>query len=135
MRPIHRDPHGFHTYVSADPTVHVQGTDLPTAVDDGTVDAITSAVSAVSRTPVDLLERRGPARSLLLRCLRAMSPQTPAALARVLGLHRSSLSRVSDAWTHDVRVVARTVDDPRFPALQSHDLRFQPGWSRYRSRP
>lgn len=57
-----------------------------------------------------------------------MSPQTPAALARVLGW-------VSDAWTHDVRVVARTVDDPRFPALQSHDLRFQPGWSRYRSRP
>ncbi len=129
------DPSRFHAYVSADPTVHVNGTPLPALRDMGTMDGITAAVSALTRATPPMLAQRGPARSTLLRSLRCLSDRSPADLADALGLHRASLYRVLDIWTPDVRIVAQVLGDPRFAALQEHDLRHQPSWARYRFRP
>ncbi len=128
------DPTGFHGWVSADPTVHVSGTALPHPSLEAHPEAISAAVSALSRTPGDLLRRRGPARALLLRSLRCLSGWSPSRIATWTGLHRATVHRASDRWTPDVRVVALALSDDRFPALQDWDLRRSPAWSRFRGR-
>ncbi len=132
--PPRHDPHRFHAYVSADPTVAVSGTMLPAGQQEASLEAVVAAVSAVTRTPVDRLQERGRDRSFLLASLRALTGMRPAVLARELGLHRSTLTRCSDLWTPAVRVVARVAGDPRFEALQTWDLRRRAAWHRYRSR-
>ncbi len=128
------NPHGFHAYVSADPTVHVNGTPLPAITESATIDDIAAAVSALTRSTADQLDHRGPPRHTLIRSLRCLSDLSVADLARATGLHRATLYRVPGIWTPDVRTVAQVLGDPRFAALQPWDLRRMAGWGRYRSR-
>lgn len=59
------DPAAFHRYVSADPTVNVEGTELPSpSVHVPDAGAVLAAVSALTRRTVDGLDRRGPERTL-----------------------------------------------------------------------
>jgi hypothetical protein len=130
---VRRDVAAFHAFVSGDPSVAPAGTPLPVAAartDD--VDAVLAAVSALTRTPLEDLGRRGVARTLFLRALAAHCPEVPRALAAArVGAARSTA--FAAAALADV-LVARALHDPRFPALAAGDLRTAPGWERYRGR-
>ncbi len=134
MRTRVPDPVAFHGWVSADPTVHVSGTSLPTPTLEAPPEAISEAVFALTRTPGDLLQGRGAARALLVRSLRCLSGWTPSRIASWAGLHRATVHRASDVWTPEIRVVALALTDRRFPALQSWDLAQTRPWARYRGR-
>ncbi|MBW1879754.1 MAG: hypothetical protein JRJ84_15435, partial [Deltaproteobacteria bacterium] len=91
VRPRVRDPRAYHHWVSGDPHVRVEGTELPIA--SGAMLAgrkglatLAPAVSEVARTPVDLLCRRGAARSLLLRSGRSLCQASTAEIAEYCGV-------------------------------------------------
>ncbi len=129
------DPHELHAYVSADPTVDVRGSALPVAPHQvPTPEAVAHAVSALTRTPLGGLRRRGPARRLFLRAAKALCPCSGRDLARLAGCSDSAVAHAPSALDAEVRLVARVVDDPRFDALFEGDLRATPGWRRYRGR-
>jgi len=138
-RPRHGDPGAFHRYVSADPTVDVGGSPLPVPgqpppAGPGGLLTIRDAVSAVARCPVSEFGRRGPARTLLTRCLRLWSTEPVARIAEQLGMHPSSVRRVAATPDSATRVVAKVLGDHRFAALTAGDLRDAPGWGRYHDR-
>lgn len=116
------DPLALHQYISADPTVRVTGTELPQPPlwrDGGPdVDTVRAAVSALTRRTLDELERRGPARSLLLRAAVHLCPAPDRSLRASLGCARSTLhdARRRGAGP-DVRRVERVLGDRRFFAL------------------
>jgi len=128
------NPHRYHHYVSADPTVHVHGTDLPIGADQADLEAVVAAVSSLTRTPMEVLDRRGSPRQLLVRSLRLFTPLPCVDIARQLGLHRRSVERVAAGHTPATRLVSGVLGDPRFDFLQSGDLRRQASWRRYRGR-
>ncbi len=132
------DPIDFHGYVSADPTVHVQGTDLPQPIDlvepgAAGLDRLREAVSAVTRTVDPGLHRQGPARTLWIRACRVFSVEPTRALAAHLDLATRSVRCVSNRWTAELAVVARAAGDRRFELLVESDRRQDPRWRRYRS--
>lgn len=129
------DAPGFHRYVSSDPTVNVDGTELPTvsvAVPDA--GQVLYATSAVTRTPMRALSERGPARDLYLRAARTLTPTPHREIARAVGVSRHSVLRARPREDGAVRAIARAVADPRFAPLFPVDLRDRPGWFRYRER-
>lgn len=132
VRTRHPDPEGFHAYVSADPTVHPSGTALPLGYDRADPAQVTAAVSALTRSPADLLYRRGPARRLLLQALRTLCDGTPASLAALAGVSPATWFRTPTHRDPTVALVARVAGDPRFPGLAEGDLRRLPEWRRYR---
>jgi putative transposase len=134
FRPTVPDPHAFHHYVSADPTVAVQGTLLPVGADRSPADAVFAAVSAVTRSPWGRLSGKGPARRLLVVCLRLFTDLTIAAIAGETGLNRRTVQRIPPQWTPAVRVVSQVLGDPRFSGLATGDLTLVPAWHRYRGR-
>ncbi len=94
---------------------------------------LSAAVSAVTRTPLEDLQARGPARTLLLRSATCLSPLPIEVLARQLGSSRTTLKRLRRrGLSPQVRVVERVLGDPRFAALDDRDLRREPTWRRYR---
>ncbi len=143
MRPV-ANPIRFHAYVSADPSVEVEGTALPTR---GPLDAtgpipleiLRAAVSALTRTPEDRLNVRGPARSLLLDAAVELSGLKSARIASALGLDASTV-RVharngnGPANAAAVRLVATVAGDERFGLLTASDLRETEPWKPYRGR-
>ncbi len=127
-----RDVHEYHRYVSSDPSVAVQGTLLPTApYGDPTVESVLHAVSAVARTPLSLLARRGRARTLLVRSLRTLTPASLAEIADLAQVSRSTVLRMRPGRDRAVNVVSAVVGDRRFGALLDEDLQHRwRGWSR-----
>lgn len=136
-----RDPHGFHAYVSGDPSAAVAGTPFPEEqwgwarlVD------VADAVLAVRRQEPEALRRRGPTRRLFLEAawlLTEASTEEIAVHARASGSAvRRGVARLpgrgSRACPAEVRVVVRALGDDRFAALPPGDLRRLPGWERYR---
>lgn len=133
--PAHRDPVGFHAYVSGDPTVRVEGTELPAmslAVPD--VASVLHAVSAVTRTPLLGLRDRGAARSLAIRAARTLTPAVHGEIARVVGVSRWTVVHSPVGEDARVRAVARAAGDPRFAPLWDDDLRTHPTWRWYSGR-
>lgn len=128
-----RDAQAFHAYVSADPAVEPGGTPLPVPTARGCdLDDVVAAVSAVTRTPVEHLARRGPARTLFLRAAAAHCPAVArAAAAARVGAARSTAFAAAGLVDGSV---ARALHDARFPSLASGDLRGGVGWERYRAR-
>ncbi|MEZ4234925.1 MAG: hypothetical protein R3F59_01920 [Myxococcota bacterium] len=131
----HREPARFHRYVSSDPTVDVEGTDLPCAglallepVD------VLYATSAALRLPLVALRRRGPGRTLFLRAARTLTGASHQAIADLVGVRRKTVCGVRDGDADSVRIVAAVAGDPRFAALDPGDLRHDPAWSAYRRR-
>ena len=127
-RPPVDDPEGLHAYVSADPHVHVQGTELPHrrswGADGPPVEVVLQAVSALTRRTLEELEQRGPARGLLLRATVALCQQPAPELADQLGCSIATLYNARRSRTSaDVLLVERVMGDSRFGALDGGDLR------------
>jgi hypothetical protein len=114
-----RRPIAFHRYVSADPTVHTDGTYLPGGV--GIIpdtSAVRAAVSALCRrTDRDLL-RRGPARNLLVRAAKAMTDDQHDQIARDLHVGLRTVERAGPLEPHERRRILAVLGDPRFPLLR-----------------
>jgi hypothetical protein len=132
------DPAAFHRYVSADPSVALEGTALPIAPphDAGhplTPAELAAAVSALTRTPAPDLRRRGPARTLLVRACRTLGGLSSRETARALGLGHATAARASATLDRALRVVEQVARDPRFPLLHGGDLTLTPAWRRYRT--
>ncbi len=135
----HRDPVAFHRYVSSDPTVRIEGTDLPIPIDlvqDGLlgVQRLGEAVSEVTRCPMTMLGRRGAPRTLWIRAGRIHSRCSNLEIAAVIGVSPQTVRNSSnrpDRWTRAVAAAAG--DLVRFPGLIPGDLRNLWFGQRYRS--
>lgn len=135
VRRIERDPVRFHSYVSGDPTVSVEGTSLPWGSGRlATVEAAIDAVSAVTRSPRwPLVGARSKARSECIAVCRAVTGATGPEIAAAFGVGRSAVSQAGEPPTLLRKIVERVWDDARFEALDCLDLRLRRRWSRYRS--
>jgi putative transposase len=111
------DPERLHGYVSADPSVHVQGTPLPRA--GGVVDrwALQAAVSELMRVPLTALSQRGDARRLWMQAVKELSDVPTAQLAKSLGVARSTLQRLPPPPSERLELILRIAGDPRFPGI------------------
>ncbi len=133
--PAVRDPVWHHGYVSGDPSVRVEGTDLPYGIQgmrEATVEQVTAAVSALTRTTLDQLRRRGPARTLWMQCLVACTSLSNRAVAQVVGVSHAAVNRLEPVPAGSLRIVERVICDDRFPALLDRDLSGTWEWRRYR---
>src|SRR4029450_5087460 len=102
----------------------------PAAASDDLV-RVLHATSAVTRTPVAWLPRRGPARSLFLRAAAALCPNaTRGQVADLVDVDRKTAIRASKQRDPAVRAVAHALADLRFQRLADGDLRRIPGWSK-----
>jgi REP element-mobilizing transposase RayT len=116
----------FHRYVSSDPSVHVDGTELP-GVTVATHDPgqVLYAVSALTRTSLEAMCVRGAPRSLYLRAAAELCPNTPRAnLCELVGVHRNTYRNATQRRDPAVRTVARVIGDPRFSPLHDRPLSF-----------
>jgi hypothetical protein len=123
VRPPVAEAEPFHRWVSADPSVHPSGSPLPDGrcCPDGRspgVPQLRAAVSALTRTPMPELDRRGPARRLLIAAGRVLTDLPTDVLAGAIGVAPSTVRRVEDRGLHEpLRLVERVLSDPRFGAL------------------
>ena len=121
----------FHRYVSSDPSVHVDGTELP-GVTVATRDPalVLYAVSALTRTSLEGMCRRGAPRSLYLRAALELCPNIPRErVCELVGVHRNTLTAAAQRRDPGVRLVARVIGDGRFAALHDRPLSFPKRWS------
>lgn len=136
VRPVVPDPHRHHAYVSADPSVDVSGTELPTGIGrplsglEG-LRAVQAAVSEMIRRPFADLRRRGPARMAFIRAARAHTTCSTREIADFIGVGPRTVRRVEIVDDPVVRLVGRVLCDPRFPGLHDGDLSTDPRWRRY----
>ncbi len=143
LRPVvnrQAQPLRFHEYVSSDPTVRVDGSDVPVALGVGLdgpegVERVLEAVSALARVPREELGRRTWSRSLSIRASRSLVSAGQAEIAEAIGVHRRTVIRHDDALPMVVlKQIERVVGDLRFAALREEHLPKTPGWHRYRWR-
>lgn len=121
----------FHHYVSADPTVSVEGTDLLTVpMGFVPIERVLVAVSVATRTPAEqVLGARGPARSLFLAAARELSGASSSTIGRFAGVSGRAVR------AHDQRVpvgLAALAADPRVAPFDA--AWFAPLWARRRRR-
>jgi len=132
--PPERDPVGHHAYVSGDPSVRVEGTELPGGLSGlraATVAQVRDAVSALSRTPVEDLRQRGPARTLLIQSLVACTKLPARTIAREVGVSHPAVLATEPIATGTLARVECVLGDPRFPALSTRDLSLERTFRRY----
>ena len=129
-RRAHPDPLAHHSYVSGDPSVRVGGTDVPTPNLQPTVEALVTAVSAVTRTPVEDVLRSGSARRLAIAAGWFWAEADHHELRDTFRVSVATLYRYRSAERSHLDVVARAAHDARFPALQTGPL--QADWGKYR---
>jgi hypothetical protein len=133
--PVVCDPVWHHGYVSGDPSVRVEGTELPFGIQGmrcATAEQVTAAVSTLTRATLDQLRRRGPARTLWIQSLVACTPLSKRAVAGEVGVSHSAANRAGHAPNGALQCVERVIGDERFPALLDHDLSQSWAWRRYR---
>lgn len=133
LRPA-RDPDRQHAYVSADPSVAVDGTMLPLRrVDAGRPGwgSLVAAVSALTRRPVEFIAEPGHARQLLVAAAREIGGFPATAVAPRLGVSRATIHRELPVRRELLDLVARVLDEPRFPALGAMRLDLTPRWRSY----
>ncbi len=133
--PCEPDPYRYHGIISGDPSVRPEGTDLPCGMRgmrEATPEQVTAAVSALTRTTLDQLQSRGPARTLLIQSLFACTTLSKRAIARTLGITHGPVCQTAPINDGDHSRVERVLCDPRFPALHDHDLTHSWEWRRYR---
>jgi putative transposase len=131
------DPGDFHAYVSGDPSVRPGGTSLPEPAlglepRPARPSEVITAVSALTRTPVDKLTEDEVARVLLARAARVLAGMKVKDVMDLAAMSRRSVQRLSQRRDADLLIVERVIGDPRFASLQPGDLRQLPTWSRYR---
>lgn len=138
MRAAVADPVSLHAYISADRTTSFTGSELPVRrIDDllVTLSEVLAATSSLTRTPVSLMGRPGPARQLFLRAARELTHASSHEIGAAVGL---SETRVRTGWgvrVPGVELVARVIGDPRFGPLEDGILNEIPAWKRYLERP
>ncbi len=120
----------FHKYVSSDPFVVLGGTELPgVTLEVKDPSQVLRAVSALTRTCLDRMKRRGRPRALYLRAARELCPTaTHAHIGSLVGVSERTAQRGASADDPTWRLVQRVVGDPRFPALDDRRLRWDPPW-------
>jgi hypothetical protein len=125
------DTVGFHRRISADWTVDPVGTPLPQPpaperVRLASIEEIRATVSALTRTPASMLDKRGPAKSLVLRACRILTVHPLDHIAEVAGVHVSTVSRAASHYDPTpIHLVARVLGDPRFSLLSDHPVPWQ----------
>jgi hypothetical protein len=132
-----RDPVRHHAYVSGDPSVRVEGTDLPSGLRSmraATVEQVREAVSALTRTLADDLARRGPARTLLIQGLVACTGLSARAVAKEVGVSHSAVLDTPPIANGTLGRIERVLGDPRFPALYGRDFSLSRTLGLYRER-
>lgn len=137
VRSLVADPYAHHAYVSADPSVHVEGSDLPSGPGrpltglEG-LRAVEAAVSEITRHTFAQLRIRGPVRLAFIRSARAHTTCSTREIADFVGVSARTVRRVEVVDDPVVRAVGQVLLDPRFPGLHDGDLRRERGWRRYR---
>lgn len=136
-------PDRFHRWVSADPSVAVEGTHLPEGL-WGTVrwEQVRDAVAGVCRLPAEALTRRGPARTLAIQAAWVVEVHDARLLADALEIALSSVYRTvarapARSLTHrhpPLHACVRAIGDARFAALPPGDLARTPAWDKYRGK-
>ncbi len=122
-------------YVAHDLDGGLSGSRLPEAPPVGgrfSEAQVLRAVSSLARTPVPVLRRRGPGRTLLIASLRVLAATSNARVAALAGVSARTVSRVPARLDREVARVARVCGDPRFFSLEAGDLRDL--WPRYAGR-
>jgi hypothetical protein len=107
----------LHSYVSSDPSVATQGSELPNGVPEPNLEQLRAAVSEWLRVPMTHTLRRTPARRLWLSAAKAVVPASDSELARRVGVNRSTLSRTPALSRAELRPLLQMAGDPRFPGL------------------
>lgn len=112
---------GFHRFVSSDPFVAIGGTPLPAgAVGVQQPFAVLDAVSALTRTPIVELRRRGPWRRLFLRAAHVLAPDARGkSIGDLVGATRDGAARAAARSKDGVQLVAKVLGDERFQALHT----------------
>jgi hypothetical protein len=124
------DADSFHSYVSADPTVHVQGTLLPTrGLREPSLDQVLAAVTSLGRVTAEELAHRSPERSLLLRAARTLTSATNQEIAAFAGVGQTSVKRAPRLLDARIARVAAAAGDRRFSLLTEQPVA---AWERYR---
>ncbi len=122
----------FHDYVSSDPHVAVDGTELPggvLSVQDPMDIAV--AVSAVMRVPIHRLGRHPLARSVVWEACCDLCPTPQVRLAAMLGVDERTLRRRLPVPRELVTLVRRVALDPRFAPIDSGALVGARAWTKY----
>ena len=116
VRPRHRAAVDFHAYVSSDPSVNVNGTDLPTVPrGDIPLVALLAATSVALRVPADTaLAPRTYAREVFLEAARAYSGRSISEIARFSGVTERSVLRARSVAHAEIAALA---GDPRLEPL------------------
>ncbi len=130
-----RDPPHFHAYVSSDPSVAVDGSDLPyglRGLRDHSLESIQAAVSALTRTTIDDQRRRGPARRLLIQALRELTTMSVREIGRFLGMSHAAVHACPPIAGADLAKLERVLGDPRFGPLHDGVLTRERAWYWYR---
>ena len=116
----------FHRQVSSDPhvTKEGRGTELPKVtleVDDPLL--VLHAVSALTRTCIQHVGRRGRPRTLYLRAAHELCPRaTHAQIGALVNVGWQASHRAAQTRDSAVRMVERVVGDPRFPPLTDQTI-------------
>ncbi len=129
-----RDAADFHSYISGDPSVRVDGTDLPygqRSMRAPSSEQVIQAVSAATRLPLPLLWQRGPGRSLLVKSLKILCECNAREIARQTGVSLTTVWKTGVELDGQVALVERLLCDHRFAALHTHDLRHSASWRAY----
>jgi len=110
-------PRRFHRYVSADPTVRPEGTDLPAFQDTAhRPERVRAVVASLARVPETALCRRGRWRSVYLAAAATLC-DAPASVARAaVGVGRGA---VTPSLPQSTSLVARVLHDPRFEDVEA----------------
>lgn len=136
LAPVRRaapDPVRAHAYTSADPTVSVHGTSLPSPLGIAPdLDQVFEAVAGLARVTPDGLLARGPARALFIRAARVLTPASVPEIAEYTRISARRVHAVRPLHDAQTRLVERVAGDDRFAALWPGDLRDHPRWGRYR---
>lgn len=132
-----RDPEAHHRYVSSDPTVGVEGTDLPVlSPGRASLAAVEAAVGAVLRLPSADVKQR--ARRWLVRAAWARENVDVPTLTAWLGVTRSAIYKLlgEPPTPKTIRAnptlyaINRVIGDPRFGPLVDRGPRTT--WSQWR---
>jgi hypothetical protein len=134
IREVERDPAKFHGYVSADPSVAVEGTDLPyglRGMREHSPEQVEAAASALARCTLDELRRR-PRRTALIQALLALTPLSGREVAQRLGISPSAVHQTPPIGAAALARLERVLGDHRFEPLYDDHLPNQAAWRRYR---
>jgi REP element-mobilizing transposase RayT len=135
VRPKVRDPIEHHAYVSADPSVHVDGTSLPVrGIDVPTERQVEAVVSELLRTPLGEIRSTTAGRRLLIQLGRDWAGWRTNTVAAFVDVSTKTVWRAPQLATSTERLAATIAGDSRFPGLIDGDLLRLPGWEPYRGR-